>query len=55
MSRNSESFGGAVANYVNKRGHQFIAASVVPGKTEMDSHFQVLTTFKGFPKLSMSK
>lgn len=55
MSRNSQSFGGAVADYVNKRGNDFITGSVVPGQTEQNSHYQVLTTFKGLPKTSMAK
>ena len=55
MSRNSQSFGGAVADYVNKRGRDFITGSVVPGQTEQHSHYQVLTTFKGLPKTSTAK
>lgn len=55
MSRNSQSFGGAVADYVNKRGHDFITGSVVAGQTEQNSHYQVLTTFKGLPKTSMAE
>lgn len=55
MSRNSQSFGVVVADYLNKRGHGFITGSVVPRQTEQQSHFQVLTTFKGLPKTPIAK
>jgi hypothetical protein len=50
MANNSKEFGGAVARYLNGRGHGYISGSVVPGVTEQNSAYMVQTTFKGFPK-----
>ncbi len=55
MADNSKNFGGAVAEYLNKRGNGFITGSVAPGETERNSAFMVKTLFKGFVKTPMGK
>ena len=48
MHENSRNRGDTVAQFVNKRGHEFIATLVVPRESLDKSFFQVQTTFKGF-------
>jgi hypothetical protein len=55
MARNSKEFGGVVTGYINARGRGYIAGSLVPGATERDSAFMILTVFKGFPKALTAK
>lgn len=48
---NSQSFGGSVVDYVNRRGKDYITAQLVPGqKVQMEpvSVFQVETTLSGY-------
>ncbi len=48
---NSQSFGGNVVDYVNKRGFDYITAQIVPGQPvqmEPVSVFQVETTLNGY-------